>query len=129
MSEQGPTRPPTWLQVAVSNAGILKAATAITWAWVWGITRADLGRDPSVEEVAEWWGASVRTCYRDLAAFRKAFPWLSDPTAFVDQAEVKPAIEAAARNMAKIAERLKNRKLPTDMAMLKIGFTPCAYPI
>ena len=128
MSEQGQARTPTWLQVAVTNAGVFKAATAITWAWIGGITRADLGHDPSVEEVVDWWGASVRTCYRDLAAFRKAFPWLSDPTAFVDQAEVKPAIESAVKGMASIAERIKNRKRPTDLAMLKIGFTPCAYP-
>lgn len=126
MSEQGPVRPPTWLEVAVHNAGVFKAATAITWAWVWGITRADLGHDPSVEEVAEWWGASVRTCYRDLAAFRKSFPGLSDPTAFVEQAEVKSAIESAARGMAKFAEKMKNRKFPMDLAMTKIGFT--TYP-
>lgn len=123
-------RPPTWLEVAVSNAGVLKATTAILWAWQWGITRADLGYDPTVEEVAEWWNASARTCYRYLAAFRKSFPGLADPTAFVDQAEVKPAIESAARSMANFAERMKSRtKTTEDLAILKIGFLPCAYPV
>ena len=60
---------PSWLQVAVANAGMVRAATAISWAWCWGITRADIGHDPTVEEVAEWWGASVRTAYRDYANF------------------------------------------------------------
>ncbi len=129
MSNQTPSRPPTWLEVAVTNAGVFKAATAIGWAWIWGITRADLGHDPTVEEVAEWWNASARTCYRHLAAFRSAFPGLSDPTAFVDQAEVKPVIESTAKSMSNFAEKVKNRKKPVDTAMLKIGFLPCAYQV
>ena len=64
MSVQGSPRQPTWIEVAVFNAGVVKGATAITWAWCWGITREVLKRDPSVEEVAEWWNTSIRTAYR-----------------------------------------------------------------
>lgn len=129
MTRQAPNRPPTWLEVAVSNAGAIKAMHAILWAWQWGIVRVTLEHDPTVEDVAEWWNASPRTCYRYLADFRKSFPGLSDPTAFVDQAEVKATIEATARRMMSFAERMKSRKVKKeDMAMLQIGFLPCAYP-
>lgn len=126
-----PRRPPTWLEVAVSNAGMIKAATAISWAWCWGITREIVGHDPSVEEVAEQWGASARTAYRDHANFRKAFPFLEDPTPYVEQAEVKPLVVAAARKMKEVEDRLRSRgerkkeKRPIDLAARGIGFAPC----
>jgi hypothetical protein len=83
MSVQASPRQPTWIEVAVRNAGMMKGATAITWAWCWGITREILKHDPSVEEVAEYWNASVRTAYRDHAAFKKAFPMLDSPAPYV----------------------------------------------
>ena len=99
MSVQQSSRPPTWIEVAISNAGVVKGATAITWAWCWGITREVLKHDPSVEEVAEWWNASIRTAYRDHAAFKKA-----------------------SRKMSDIEQNIKSRKRPTDVATMKIGF-------
>lgn len=127
----GTPKPPTWLQVAVFNAGMVKGATAISWAWCWGITREVLGHDPTVEEVAEWWGASERTAYRDHASFKKAFPFLDSPAPYVDQAEVKPLVEAAARGMKRITDKMENRKnekrerRPLDTAAMRIGFLPC----
>ena len=128
---EAPPKAPSWLQVAVANAGMVRAATAISWAWCWGITRADIGHDPTVEEVAEWWGASVRTAYRDHANFKKSFPFLDDPTLYVEQAEVKPLVEGAAKKMSAFAERVqarrreKRERRPVDLAAISIGFLPC----
>lgn len=130
-ASDGATKPPTWLQVAVTNAGMVKGATAISWAWCWGITREVLGHDPSVEEVAEWWGASERTAYRDHASFKKAFPFLDSPAPYVDQPDVKPLVEAAAGGMKRFADKMEKRqrekreRRPLDMAAMRIGFLPC----
>jgi hypothetical protein len=127
----GAKRPPTWIEVALTNAGVVRGATSISWAWCWGITREVLGHDPTVEEVAEWWGSSERTAYRDHASFKKAFPFLDSPATYVDQPEVKPLVEAAARGMKRFAENMQRRKnekrdrRPIDTAALKIGFLPC----
>jgi hypothetical protein len=124
-------RPPTWIEIAVTNAGVVRGATSISWAWCWGITREVLGHDPTVEEVAAWWGASERTAYRDHASFKKAFPFLDSPAIYVDQPEVKPLVEAAARGMKRFAESMERRindkrdRRPIDTAALKIGFLPC----
>ena len=122
MSVQQSSRPPTWSEVAISNAGVVKGATAITWAWCWGITREVLKHDPSVEEVAEWWNASIRTAYRDHAAFKKAFPMLDSPAPYVDNPAILPIIKKASRKMSDIEQNIKSRKRPTDVATMKIGF-------
>jgi len=122
MSVQGSPRQPTWIEVAVFNAGVVKGATAITWAWCWGITREVLKRDPSVEEVAEWWNTSIRTAYRDHAAFKKAFPMLDSPAAYVDNPAILPIIKKASRKMSDIEQNIKSHKRPTDVAAMKIGF-------
>jgi hypothetical protein len=124
MSDQGTRRQPTWIEVAVSNAGMMKGATAITWAWCWGITREILKHDPSVEEVAEYWNASVRTAYRDHAAFRKAFPMLDSPAPYVDNPAILPIIKRASKRMADFENNIKSRRRPTDVAAMKIGFVP-----
>jgi hypothetical protein len=118
-------RPPTWLEVAISNAGILKGTAAITWAWVWGITRESIGHEPTVEEVADFWNQSERTTYRDQAAFRKAFPTLDSPAPYVDNPQIKPLVEKAARSMKAFADK-HSRKPNMQSATLKIGFLP--YP-
>ena len=72
-------RPVTWLELAVRNAGIRAAMTAITWAYEWATTREALGHEPTVEEVADWWSMARRTAFREQAAFRRAFPTLETP--------------------------------------------------
>lgn len=124
MSVQGSSRPPTWIQVAVTNAGVVKGATAITWAWCWGITREILKRDPSVEDVAEYWNMSIRTAYRDHAAFKKAFPMIDSPAPYVDNPTILPVILAASRKMSDFENNIKARRRPTDVAAVKIGFAP-----
>jgi len=124
MSVQKAARQQTWIEVATINAGVVKGATAITWAWCWGITREALKHDPTVEEVAEWWGASIRTSYRDHAAFKKAFPMLETPAPYIDNPAILPLVKAASRKMSNFAEGIKARKRPIDIATLKIGFQP-----
>lgn len=124
MSVQESPRQPTWIEVAVSNAGVVKGATAITWAWCWGITREVLKHDPSVEEVAEWWNTSIRTAYRNHAAFKKAFPMLDSPAPYVDNPVILPVIKKASRRMSDFENNIKSRKRPTDTAVMKIGFAP-----
>ena len=114
----------TWMQVAVSNAGIRKGSAGIVWAWCWGITREAIGHDPTIEEVAKWWGQSERNAYREQAAFRQAFPMLDSPIPFVDHPEVKPLIIEQTRKMKAFAKSMKERKRPMDLAVMTIGFKP-----
>ena len=78
MSKQ--KRPMTWMEVAVRNGGMRASVTAMSWAYCWAVTREAIGREPTVEEVADWWNMARRTAFREQAAFRKAFPTL-DSTA------------------------------------------------
>ena len=127
MSVQESSRQPTWIEVAVSNAGVVKGATAITWAWCWGITREVLKHEPSVEEIAEWWNISIRTAYRDHAAFKKAFPMLDSPTPYVDNPIILPLIKKASKRMSDFENNIKTRKRPTDIAAMRIGFQPFSF--
>lgn len=124
MSVQTSPRQPTWIEVAVRNAGVVKGATAITWAWCWGITREILKHDPTVEEVAEYWNASIRTAYRDHAAFKRAFPMLDSPAPYVDNPAILPVIKRASKRMSDFENNIKSRRRPTDVAAMKIGFAP-----
>ena len=124
MSVQGSSRQPTWIEVAISNAGIVKAGSAITWAWCWGITREVLKHDPTVEEVAEWWNMSPRTAYRSHATFKKAFPTLDSPAPYVDNPAIFPIVKKASKKMSDFENNIKSRKRPTDVAVMRIGFLP-----
>lgn len=124
MSVQGSSRQPTWIEVAISNAGVMKAATAITWAWCWGIAREVLKHEPTVEEVAEWWNMSNRTAYRSYATFKKAFPTLDSPAPYVDNPAIFPIIKKASKKMSDFENNIKSRKRPTDVAVMRIGFLP-----
>lgn len=124
MSVQASPRQPTWIEVAITNAGVIKGATAITWAWCWGITREVLQHDPSVEEIADYWNMSIRTAYRDHAAFKKAFPMIESPAPYVDNPVIFPVIKKASRRMSDFENNIKSRRRPTDVAAMKIGFAP-----
>lgn len=121
---QRTTRSPSLMEVAVRNAGIIKGSTAITWIWCWGVAKAALGHTPTVEEVAEWWNASARSCYRDQSAFRRAFPGYEDPEKLTEIPAVKAVIEETAVKMTALGEKLASRRRPTDMAATRIGFLP-----
>lgn len=56
-------------------AGARLAAFIVTW----GVCRDKLGRTPSVEEYADWWGQPYATAYREQQLFREAFAPLKTP--------------------------------------------------
>ena len=130
MADKPTQRPPTWLEVAVGTGGFRKGIKALVWAQVWGIARAGLGHDPSVDEVADWWRASRRTTFREQAAFRECFPMLDSPAPIVDDPEVRRAHARAAKASADLDDairQLKQRKPPSDASVLTLGMRPAIF--
>lgn len=107
----------TWAQVAVRNAGLRAGLRALRWAYLWSVARLALQHDPSVEEVAEWWCQSLRTTYRDQAAFRQAFPTLESPTAIYDTPKAREQLQpvADAFNALDAKQRAKAKRIDTDI--------------
>lgn len=103
-------RPMTWLEVAVRNGGMRAAVTAVSWAYCWAVTREAIGREPSVEEVADWWNMARRTAFREQAAFRKAFPTLDSPAAIYSTPEAREAVARHAAAGAKLENWVKERR-------------------
>ena len=81
-------RKATWLDVAVSNGGFRNAVKALSWAHSWVHVQVALDRDPSVDEVAEWWNTPRRSAFREQSAFRMCFPMLESPAAIYSTDEV-----------------------------------------
>ena len=80
------------MAVAYANAGSYRAAgRAMSVLIAWGMAEASLGRPlganvegrghqtAAIREYAEWWKANERTTWRDLAAFKAAFPGEESP--------------------------------------------------
>lgn len=116
-----PSRSPTWIEVAVSNAGFRKANTALVWAMCWAIVREVIADDPTVEQVADWWSTPYRTAYREQAAFREAFPTLDSPTQMLDAPETREHIANLAKAMQRSDEKKKSRRALPDLSVLQLG--------
>jgi len=100
MKKQGPT----WGEVGIRNAGFRAATRGLKFAMGWGLATADLGREPaSVEEYAEVMQESRATAYRDLQAFRQAFPNEESP-------ERMNRTSGAQDRYDELARTLKDRK-------------------
>jgi hypothetical protein len=69
-------RPPrTLLEVAYVNSCSFRTTTRAGLLLAqWALCRRELGRRPTVEEYADYWKEGIATAYRQLAAFREAFP-------------------------------------------------------
>jgi hypothetical protein len=85
--------------------------------------RESLGRDPSAEEVAAWWKESVRTAYREQAAFKEAFPTLGTPAKIFED----PVSRSKVANVARLGDEMNarkqaRRKIP-DLTILELGMT------
>lgn len=106
------------MEVAVANAGLRQSFRAFSWALNWATVREAIGHDPTVEEVAEWWNASVRTTFREQAAFRKAFPTLESPGKIFEDPEARSAIKA----VADLGGSGRNRKV--EQAIVRLGTLP-----
>ena len=111
-------RKPTWLEVAVYHGGIRSAIKALNWAHSWMHVQVAFGREPTVDEVAEWWNMSRRTAFRDQAAFRTCFPDLDSPAAIYANnpgavANITKAVEIL--NSIDAAKRARQAARDTDI--------------
>lgn len=76
------------IEIAYAGTGsMLKAARVVAFIQAWGIVRLDLGREPTVEEYAEWWRESRATVYRHQALFRQCFTRCQTPAPVLDLLE------------------------------------------
>jgi hypothetical protein len=95
---------------------------ALVWAVSWGIVRESLGRDPMADEVAEWWGESRSTGFREQAAFRKAFPMLKNPGPIIDSGDqVRAYVRELVRRFKDAAGFEKAGKQELDQVAVDLG--------
>jgi hypothetical protein len=120
------TRPTTWLEVAIRNAGLRKAITATNWAYCWAVTREALGHEPTVEEVADWWKMSRRTAFREQATFRAAFPDLESPAKIYETAEAREALARHAAAADKIDGWIKARRERRELDAMRAVMGPAS---
>lgn len=117
-------KPKTWLEIAITNAGLRSGVRALTWALLWGVARERLGTDPTVEQVAECWRSSRRTAFRDQTHFRKAFPGHDTPAAIFDNPNARRRVRDIAKSMEDFEESLRKGTPRIDKAVLQIGMLP-----
>jgi hypothetical protein len=112
------SRQMTWVELALRNAGFLKAQTAFVWAIMWAVVRESKGSDPSVEEVAAWWKENERTAYREKAAFRKAFPDLESPAKIYESPELRARITELAKAGDELeASKRAGKRIPESLIL------------
>jgi hypothetical protein len=114
----------TWLEVAVRNGGFIKAGRAMKWAFFWAMAREDLGHDPTVDEVADWWYDSRRTAFRRQEAFRECFPMLESPALMFESEEAKAKLREMIAAGEELAEAIKGDKSAGDFSILQLGMAP-----
>lgn len=82
------------LAIANQHAGIRIGSRAIACLMSWAMAEGALGRPlgdgqgvtAAVEEYSSWWRQSRRTTFRDLDAFRRAFPSEDTPARLAAEA-------------------------------------------
>lgn len=123
MLKKRPAR--TWLEVAVARTGLRTGVRALTWAHEWAVASTALGHVPSVEEVAEYWGLTRRTAFREQAAFREAFPEVETPMALYDSDDARARLQAVADLGDKIEEfGEKRRARKAEIGVAELGSLP-----
>ena len=121
-------RPPTWIEVGVSHAGIRSTIKAINWAYCWAVTRESLGHEPTTEEVAEWWSMSRRTAFRDQKAFRDAFPMLESPAPIYADEEVRATLAKHAAFGDRVDNWAEERRSRREQDALKAALGTATPP-
>lgn len=111
----------TWIEVAVRNGGFRDGIRALQWAHSWIHVQVAFGRDPSVEEVAEWWNESRRTAFREQAAFRKCFPTLDSPAAIYADPKMMASVRKTVEALAKLDAAKRSKRDATDADVLDAG--------
>lgn len=94
----------TLLELVLTRVGRpLKAARISAFIVAWGVTRRELGREPTPDEHADLWRQPRSSVFREQAEFREAFPGFSTPAPILDHMERQRASEASAIDFAAIA--------------------------
>ena len=114
-------RKATWLDVAVSNGGFRNAVKALSWAHSWVHVQVALDRDPSVDEVAEWWNTPRRSAFREQSAFRMCFPMLESPAAIYSTDEAMQKVRRTVDVLAKYDAWRRSDQAPEDTELLDVG--------
>ena len=114
-------RKATWLDVAVSNGGFRNAVKALSWAHSWVHVQVALDRDPSVDEVAEWWNTPRRSAFREQSAFRMCFPMLESPAAIYSTDEAMQKVRRTVEVLAKYDAWRRSDQAPEDTELLDVG--------
>lgn len=114
-------RPTTWIEVAVRNGGFRNAIKALSWAHSWIHVQVALDRDPSVDEVAEWWAMSRRTAFREQAAFRECFPALDTPAAIYADPKQKAAVRKTVAVLKGLDAAKRSKQAAKDSDLLDVG--------
>lgn len=77
------------LEVAYLQTGSLRrAARVAAFVFAWAKCRRELGREPSMEEYADYWRESAATAYREQALFREVFS-CDSPAPVLDLVEAR----------------------------------------
>lgn len=114
-------RPTTWIEVAVRNGGFRNAIKALSWATSWIHVQVAFGRDPSVDEVAEWWNESRRTAFREQAAFRECFPTLESPAAIYADPKAIAAVRKTVDSLKDLDAAKRSKQAAKDTDLLDAG--------
>lgn len=72
----------TFLETGVQRAGIAATVKGLAWSSMWAMVRLELGREPTLYEVGEWWGLSRAQTFRYQQAFRRAWPPQVNPAVY-----------------------------------------------
>jgi hypothetical protein len=105
LAGEGEQGTPLMVLAYANTKSFRRAGRAMTVLIAWAIAEQRLGRalgdgeglTAAVREYTAWWKQSERTTWRDLQAFRAAFPTESSPAQL--------AAQLVARSEAKLAQR------------------------
>jgi len=73
-------RQPTVFDYMVRKVGFRKTLKILTFVMAWATVENEFGREPSIEEYADWWRSSRATAFREQALFRECFPNEATPS-------------------------------------------------
>lgn len=112
----------TWMEVAVRNGGFRDGIKALDWAHSWIHVQVALGRDPSVDEVAEWWNISRRSAFRAQAAFRTCFPEAESPAIiYANNPSALDSVRRTVKALEKLDAAKRSRQAARDTDILNTG--------
>ncbi len=121
-------KPMTLLEFAVMNSGMLHiAVSGLVWAVKWAAAKESLGKEPSAEEVASWSKRSVRTTYREKAAFKTAFPNLDSPAKILDNPIGRAMIANLSSSGSELGTREEKRWAIPDSEILELGLVEADF--